>query len=849
MSAPLPILYIPPSVGEASSSPQDFHVGRDCYVTRNLFVGGIINGGGGGGGSIVTTTTLNNGTLPAEFTTLTVTGTSNLIGNTTVTDISYLNGGAQISGNPNIITQPFAVLIGGTGTQAAFLQGLDGSENPNTLTLNPSGGSVSFPSNTILNSSGNVINLPGAAGTLALNPASGSYVTTVTLNNNTLPASFTTLQVSGVSSFPTGAINAGDLIFAKGSLPGTSSAFNSLCIGGDTTNPSFVQAFNASGLPGTMLLNPGGGSVFTGATLNVNGSVLTGGNSVALQLPTASGTIALNPASGSYVTTVTMNNATLPASFTTLASSGTATLAGLQVNNNIITLNDSGTGSNFGGGYNITASNITTGSFLVGTFMQTTSTAVGNVGQVFYFYNASADLNNNFLGLTANSLTTNVVKLFPSGKFTTPNVTLDDGNGNVAIVSTNGGGASTTPISVLYSALATGSGIFMQIGKALSTNNAAGFGFTSNATAANSTASLFVAGAPGLTINGLGNVAMPGLLTLSSAASTNTLLTVNNTTASTSGTPVILANFSSPGNSGTSLTEVLIHTSNFGLVIQGGLIQGTGPIIQFATLSGGTVQSPWLTTNGSNTPAPNFPFGLSTSGTFSETISSTASTALASFFQPNLVNAGFNDVQIGVSATNSNTAVFGFSYVSSGSLSNSVSLGTRGNAAVTIDGNGNIVIPGTTSIGTTVVTGGNAVALQLPNSAGRIALQSGTIVASLTTGTSPVPMTLVAASSGFTISGGNSIVLPVGTFDAWVSITGQVTASSTATIQFQGGGGFTFNGPFEGFAQNNLGSLQTMTFGFYTNFTNSVASNAIQLATTNLAGSGSGTVRIVVTLT
>jgi len=582
MPVPLPILYIPPSVGQASSSPQDFHVGRDCYVTRNLFVGGIINGGGGGGGSIVTTTTLNNGTLPAEFTSLTVTGTSNLIGNTTVTDISYLNGGAQISGNPNIITQPFAVLIGGTGTQAAFLQGLDGSENPNTLTLNPSGGSVSFPSNTILNSSGNVINLPGAAGTLALNPTSGSYVTTITLNNNTLPATFTSLSVTSASFFSGGAVNASNLMFVRGTLPGTSTAFNSICIGGDSTNPSFLQAFNASGLPGTMLLNPGGGSVFTGSTLNVNGSVLTGGNSVALQLPTASGTIALNPASGSYVTTVTINNATLPASFTTLASSGTATLAGLQVNNNIITLNDSGTGSNFGGGYNITASNITPGSFLVGTFMQTTSTAVGNVGQVFYFYNASADLTNNFLGLTANSLTTNVVKVFPNG-----------------------------------------------------------------------------------------NVTMPG----------------------------------------------------------------------------------------------------------------------------------------------------------------------------------NTSVTGTITVNTTVLTGGNAVALQLPNSAGRIALQSGTIVASLTTGTSPVPMTLVAASSGFTISGGNSIVLPVGTFDAWVSITGQVTASATATIQFQGGGGFTFNGPFEGFAQNNLGSLQTMTFGFYTNFTNSVASNAIQLATTNLAGSGSGTVRIVVTLT
>ncbi len=426
-------VFIPSrGTNEADFSTGDFTVGRNLIVNGhstingnetvdgNLTVLGTINGGGGGG-TVVTTTTLDNNTLPASLTSLTVSGASSLaapltitqtgtasssiiqalepslasgnkatiiVGSDNTTNCAALSftatdaffsapvatigllghSGLRIDGANDMVTGGtitsngksmnatnggyfggigfgtpgfIAAQLGTTAGGIPFVQGLDATGAAISLDVNPLGGTVIFPSNTITGSGGGTLTLPTGPGTIALNPASGTFVTTTTINNATLPASFTTLSASGVASFPTGAVNAGDLIFAEGSLPGTSTAFNSICLGGDVTNPSFAQAFNASGLPGTMLLNPGGGSVFTGSTLNVNGSVLTGGNSVALQLPVSSGTIALNPASGTNVTTVTINNATLPASFTTLAASGNVTISNNTIKNssgNSITL-------------------------------------------------------------------------------------------------------------------------------------------------------------------------------------------------------------------------------------------------------------------------------------------------------------------------------------------------------------------------------------------------------------------------------------------------------------------------------------------------------------------------------
>lgn len=279
---------------------QNLTVDGNEVIDGNLTVLGTINGGGGG--TNVTTTTINNDTLPASFTTLTSSST---------TSLATSNG---------TVTTQFNTLDNGTNGHMTLADG------------------ITITGNTITNSTGAVSTLPSTTGTLALVPASGSYVTTTTLDNDTLPASLTTLATSGDITA------SGRGIFSG--WGGSSSVANAqIGVSGGVAN---IQGFAASTGTINLQLNANGGSVLTEYNIMDDGSgnitahnniILLGSlvfetsgtptiytDSATLLLPMTSGTLALAPSSGTVVTTTTIDNDTLPASFTTLTSSSTTSL-------------------------------------------------------------------------------------------------------------------------------------------------------------------------------------------------------------------------------------------------------------------------------------------------------------------------------------------------------------------------------------------------------------------------------------------------------------------------------------------------------------------------------------------
>jgi hypothetical protein len=330
-------------------------------------------------------------------------------------------------------------------------------------------------------------------------------VTTTTLDNATLPASFSTLATSANATIG-GTLSVTNTTVAIGALP-SGAAFNSLVTGGNSTNPGFVQAFNASGLPGTMLLNPGGGSVFTGSTLNINGSVLTGGNVVALQLPITSGTIALTPASGSYVTTVTINNATLPASVTTLVTSGAATIGGQLNVNSGATTTSINSSTDFIGLQVVTNDQLMISCLSHGTVnLQSTFNSFGSNGVL------SLNPSGGAVSIASTGVTTTV-----AGPLQV--------NGNI---STSG----TGQIMSLNSGLGTGEQPLF-IGSATTTNNCGllFFNASGGTGSATNTVGLQVFGAAlgsGITVNGSGNTNITGSLALGNTV-TMTLPGTSNT--------------------------------------------------------------------------------------------------------------------------------------------------------------------------------------------------------------------------------------------------------------------------------------------------------------------------------
>ena len=113
-------------------------------------------------------------------------------------------------------------------------------------------------------------------------------------------------------------------------------------------------------------------------------------------------------------------------------------------------------------------------------------------------------------GAAASSASGLALQLQPSGgALYSARSTLDDGFGNTTLASTNGGSTASAPLFVQYGALAAGSNLYIELGKAQTSNQAAAFGFSNTATPALNTATMSVFGGPLLSINGNGLVSTP----------------------------------------------------------------------------------------------------------------------------------------------------------------------------------------------------------------------------------------------------------------------------------------------------------------------------------------------------
>ena len=113
-------------------------------------------------------------------------------------------------------------------------------------------------------------------------------------------------------------------------------------------------------------------------------------------------------------------------------------------------------------------------------------------------------------GAAASSASGLALQLQPSGgALYSARSILDDGFGNTTLASTNGGSTASAPLFVQYGALAAGSNLYIELGKAQTSNQAAAFGFSNTATPALNTATMSVFGGPLLSINGNGLVSTP----------------------------------------------------------------------------------------------------------------------------------------------------------------------------------------------------------------------------------------------------------------------------------------------------------------------------------------------------
>jgi trimeric autotransporter adhesin len=236
-----------------------------------------------GVGSINATSIYSTGTMSC--------GTNSLTCGNLVASGNLAASGNVITAGPifcGIITSggQYLELDSDQSSFACSIQSVHDGVNYTPLYLNPSGGLIetgaaftvegdlTIVSNTLINSAGGTMTLPtggSSLGALALASSIpiGTLVTTTTLDNDTLPASLTTLTTSSTATI------------------------------GST-------------------LTVGGGS----------GTTLTSQGNFAVNLPDATGTLALAPGGGgTLVTTTTLDNNTLPASLTTLTLSGNITLS------------------------------------------------------------------------------------------------------------------------------------------------------------------------------------------------------------------------------------------------------------------------------------------------------------------------------------------------------------------------------------------------------------------------------------------------------------------------------------------------------------------------------------------
>lgn len=200
-------------------------------------------------------------------------------------------------------------------------------------------------------------------------------------------------------------------------------------------------------------------------------------------------------------------------------------------------------------------------------------------------------------------------------------------------------------------------------------------------------------------------------------------------------------------------------------------------------------------------------FGASTIGaitntsnnTFGKVVTSSTGTTgnndLSAFLRPTLNTGNTTAIQVGVTENSTNNAaVFGFSNSSgTGSTANQAVMGLFGALGqLTVDGNGNVTMPGTLLTASTltignnaVITSGGATALTTPATSGTLALTSSNVAFS--TGTASITAgSAVIGSTTITTGGSVSVALP--------SISGTLALLSPHYLGYASlGGSVTWN--------------------------------------------------------
>jgi hypothetical protein len=369
--------------------------------------------------SLSTSGALNAGA--STLASLTVSGGTALSGSLTGGAIS----GTSINSSGTVSSSGLASLNSAAVAGNATVGGTLGVTGVATFAASPV-----FSANTITGSGG-VSTLPSTTGTLALTsqiPSLSGYVTTTTLNNNTLPASVSTLTVSGNSQLGVPTVGSSGNTTTNMNLVAQNSSWQMKVNGSTSASPSAnnsIEWYNTDTSKNVLV------AYQTGALKSVNNTLDDSTGNMIVN----GGNLTVYKSGGTKVFGVTSSNVVTTANSTLDDGSGNATVNGsLTVNGSTVPLNvlnaaqaDS-TPMFFNLGRQLASNKCAQLTFNLGTSANSYSDSSFGL----YLYGGQAYLS---VGHSSCSLSGGNVQLGTVGTsntVSTPHNTLDDGSGNMS---------------------------------------------------------------------------------------------------------------------------------------------------------------------------------------------------------------------------------------------------------------------------------------------------------------------------------------------------------------------------------------------------------------------------------
>jgi hypothetical protein len=274
---------------------------------------------------------------------------------------------------------------------------------------------------------------------------------------------------------------------------------------------------------------------------------------------------------------------------------------------------------------------------------------------------------------------------------------------------------STVLGEVLQPSLAEGNFSAILLGVGDSVNNAAGLSFNNvgGSGSASNTVTLGLAGSPPITIDGSGDLSVPGNAAVTGSMSANFVFAANTATTSTNVIAGITPDIAT-GNFSDIVVGLANSSGNAG-ELRFNNVGGLGSASN--TMGIGVVGSAQLTVDQSGDLT--VPGGLSVGGNTTidgEFVVSNALTANSEFINPSMATGGFNAIIVGQSLSTNNSGGMQFNYVGgSGSASNTIDLSIVNGTPVTVSSTGGLTVPGGANI-SGVTNVGELIANSIQNS-------------------------------------------------------------------------------------------------------------------------------------